>query len=51
MVGKEQCVVAGRASKRYGKGSDVEYYVLVVRPTDADDEDKRVGVGLVQSEY
>jgi hypothetical protein len=42
---KERCVVAG-------KKLDVkEYYILVVRPTSVDGEYKRVGVGLIQSDY
>ena len=28
-----------------------EYYILVVRPTSVDGEYKRVGVGLIQSDY
>ena len=42
---KEQCVVVGRM-----RGSG-EYYVLVVRPTSVDGEYRRVGVGLIQSDY
>ena len=46
---KERCVVAGK------KDEDIfdvkEYYILVVRPTSVYGEYKRVGVGLIQSDY
>jgi hypothetical protein len=48
---KERCVVAGRTSNWYVNGSAVKYYILVVRPTNTDDEYKRVGIGLIQSDY
>ena len=49
---KERCVVAGKKSNKYGDRSDVkEYYILVVRPTSVHGEYKRVGVGLIQSDY
>ena len=49
---EKRCVVAGRKSNKYGDGLNVkEYYILVVRPTSVDDEYKRVGVGLIQSDY
>ena len=44
---KIECVVAGKKSNK-----DVqEYYILVVRPTEVDGEYRRVGVGLIQSDY
>jgi hypothetical protein len=51
---KERCVVAGKKSIKDKDGDrlDVkEYYILVVRPTSVDGEYKRVGVGLIQSDY
>jgi len=49
---KERCVVAGKKSIKVGDRLDVkEYYILVVRPTSVDGEYKRVGVGLIQSDY
>ena len=63
---KEQCVVVGKKSIEDGDSEgdiedgdnedgdrlDVkEYYILVVRPTSVDGEYKRVGVGLIQSDY
>jgi len=55
---KERCVVAGKKSSKDkdkiedGDRLDVkEYYILVVRPTSVDGEYKRVGVGLIQSDY
>jgi len=53
---KERCVVAGKSIKDWdsedGDRLDVkEYYILVVRPTSVDGEYKRVGVGLIQSDY
>lgn len=42
---EEQCVVVGRNS-----GCN-DYYILAVRPTSADGEYKRTGVGLIQSNY
>ena len=55
---KERCVVAGKKSSKDkdkiedGDRLDVkEYYILVVRPTSVDGEYKRVGVGLIQSNY
>ena len=44
---KERCVVVGKKSRLDVK----EYYILVVRPTSVDGEYKRVGVGLIQSDY
>jgi hypothetical protein len=44
---KEQCVVVGKKSDR-----DIEeYYVLVIRSTSVDGEYRRIGVGLIQSDY
>jgi len=51
---KERCVVVGKKSSKDKDGDrlDVkEYYILVIRPTSVDSEYKRVGVGLVQSNY
>ena len=49
---KERCVVAGKKSIKNRDSEDVkEYYILVVRPTSVDGEYKRVGVGLIQSNY
>ena len=55
---KQQCVVAGKKSSKDedkiedGDRLDVkEYYILVARPTSMDGEYKRVGVGLIQSDY
>jgi hypothetical protein len=53
---KERCVVVGKKSSEDdsedGDRLDVkEYYILVVRPTSVDGEYKRVGVGLIQSDY
>ena len=49
---KERCVVTGKKSKKDVDGLDVkEYYILVVRPTSVNGEYKRVGVGLIQSDY
>ena len=53
---KERCVVAGKKSGKNkiedGDRLDVkEYYILVVRPTSVDNEYRRVGVGLIQSNY
>ena len=49
---QERCVVAGKKSNKYGDRLDVkEYYILVVRPTSVGGEYKRVGVGLIQSDY
>ena len=55
---KERCVVVGKKSSKdkdeIGDGDrlDVkEYYILVVRLTSVDGEYKRVGVGLIQSDY
>jgi len=51
---KERCVVTGKKSIKDKDGDrlDVkEYYILVVRPTSVDGEYKRVGVGLIQSNY
>ena len=55
---KERCVVAGRKfSKDKDKIEDgdrldvKEYYILVVRPTSVDGEYRRVGVGLIKSDY
>lgn len=46
---KERCVVVG---KRSSNRLDIkEYYILVIRPTSVDGEYKRVGVGLIQSDY
>lgn len=44
----QRCVVVGRGhtAKR-----EVEYYVLVVRPTYLKEEYERIGVGMVQAEY
>ena len=48
----ERCVVVGKRSSKDGDRLDVkEYYILVVRPTSVDGEYKRVGVGLIQSNY
>lgn len=43
---KERCVVVGRKSKEVK-----EYYIIVVKPTSVDGEYRRVGVGLIQSDY
>lgn len=49
---KERCVVVGKKSNKDGDRLDIkEYYILVVRPTSVDGEYKRVGVGLIQSDY
>ena len=55
---KERCIVAGKKSSKDkdkiedGDRLDVkEYYILVVRPTSMDGEYKRVGVGMIQSDY
>ena len=49
---KERCVVVGKKSNKDGNRLDIkEYYILVVRPTRVDGEYKRVGVGLIQSDY
>jgi hypothetical protein len=49
---KERCVVVGKKSIKDGDRLDVKrYYILVVRPTSVDGEYKRVGVGLIQSDY
>ena len=52
---KERCIVAGKKSTYEIKDGDIldvkEYYILVVRPTSVNDEYKRVGVGLIQSDY
>jgi len=49
---KERCVVAEKKSSKDKYRLDVEeYYILVVRPTSVDDKYKRVGVGLIQSNY
>lgn len=42
---EERCVVVGR------KRNNSDYYILVVEPTDADGEYKRVGVGSVEDNY
>ena len=47
---KERCVVAGKKSG-WHRLDVKEYYILVVRPTSVDGEYKRVGVGLIQSDY
>ena len=47
---KERCVVAGEKSG-WNRLDVKEYYILVVRPTSVDGEYKRVGVGLIQSDY
>ncbi|KAF2189860.1 HET-domain-containing protein [Zopfia rhizophila CBS 207.26] len=44
---KIECVVAGKKSNKDVK----EYYILVVRPTKVDGKYRRVGVGLIQSDY
>jgi len=44
---KEQCIVVGRQSNR---GFD-EYYVLVVRLTSVEGEYRRIGIGLIQSDF
>ena len=49
---KERCVVVGKKSNKDGDILDIkEYYILVVRPTSVGGECKRVGVGLIQSDY
>ena len=62
---KERCVVVGKKSIEDSEDGDSEdmdsedgdrldvkeYYILVVRPTSLDSEYKRVGVGLIQSDY
>ena len=57
-LSKERCVVAGKkSSKDKDKIEDgdrlnvKEYYILVVRPTSMGGKYKRVGVGLIQSDY
>ena len=47
---KERCVVAGKKSG-WNRLDVKEYYILVIRPTSVDGEYKRVGVGLIQSDY
>ena len=48
----ERCVVAGKKPSKDEDRLDVkEYYILVIRPTSVDSEYKRVGVGLIQSDY
>ncbi|KAH8726729.1 heterokaryon incompatibility protein-domain-containing protein [Phaeosphaeriaceae sp. PMI808] len=44
---KEHCVVVGRRSNDGIK----EYYVLVVRPTSVNGEYRRVGAGLIESDF
>lgn len=44
---KEQCVVVGRTEKSCVE----EYYILVIRPTRVDSKYRRVGVGMIHSDY
>ncbi|KAF2192458.1 hypothetical protein K469DRAFT_717007 [Zopfia rhizophila CBS 207.26] len=46
-IRKIECVIAGKKSNEDVK----EYSILVVRPTKVDGEYRRVGVGLIQSDY
>ncbi|KAF2179162.1 hypothetical protein K469DRAFT_694871 [Zopfia rhizophila CBS 207.26] len=55
---KEYCVVVGKKSKKDNDKMEggnrlniQEYYILVVRPTSVVDEYRRVGVGLIKSDY
>jgi len=46
---KERYIIVGKKSSEDG---DVkEYYILVVRPTSVYGKYKRIGVGLIQSDY
>jgi hypothetical protein len=42
-----RCVVIGRI----GRGSEIKYYILVVRPTGSKREYERVGVGLIWASH
>lgn len=43
----QKCVVVGRT----GEGSEIEYFILVVRPTATNGEYERVGVGLIRASH
>ncbi|KAG4436739.1 hypothetical protein IFR05_007793 [Cadophora sp. M221] len=43
----QKCVVVGRT----GRGPEIKYFILVVRPTAKNGEYERVGVGLVQESH
>jgi hypothetical protein len=43
----QKCVVVGRT----GRGSEIKYFILVVRPTATNGEYERVGVGLIQASH
>lgn len=45
---EEWCVVVGRTREVDATG-DEEYYILVIRPTDVDNDYRRVGIGLIPS--
>lgn len=49
----ERCVVVGKESYRDEPrlGNKEKYYILVVRPTSAGGEYRRVGVGCIESDY
>jgi hypothetical protein len=55
---KERCVVVGKVNEderkdesEGGYRSVEKYYILIVRPTSRDGEYRRVGIGLVESDY
>ena len=53
-LGKERCVVVGKKNDQYGENTTSyfeKFYILVVRPTSLDGEYRRVGAGLIQSDY
>jgi hypothetical protein len=43
----QKCVVVGRT----GRGPEIQYFILVVRPTATNGEYERVGVGLIQASH
>ena len=43
----QKCVVVGRT----GRGPEIKYFILVVRPTATNGEYERVGVGLIQASH
>ncbi|KAJ4295516.1 hypothetical protein N0V90_007529 [Kalmusia sp. IMI 367209] len=47
----KECVVLGRQQISESDVRKWEYYILVVRLTDVDNEYERVGVGCIQSDY
>lgn len=36
---------------RIGRGQEIKYFILVIRPTAINGEYERVGVGLIQKSY